>query len=400
MQSHLQVSSFTGHSVFLLCYLAALGAFGSLVNDLYLPTLPQMRAEFDVSRPVIQLGLSFGMVGLGLGELYWGPLSDKLGRKPVLYISLGVFMLASAISVFSPDITFFLICRLIQGLGGSGAILLARTIPTDQYKGRQLAKIMALVGAINGIAPVGGPLLGGIMADTIGWRGVFTVLTAIAAIMLVAGLRVPESLPVDRRKKGSVCQLMKEFIPLLHNRRFMIHVMLKGSALGALFCYISAGPFIIEEHYGYTAFQFGLIFGANALAIVFGSVLCLRFPTMKMAAVAGTAGMTLFAIAEGTAIYLLDSFWVFEGLIVPMLFCSGIVFASSNTLAMNEGRAEAGSASAILGLGGYVFGCIVSPLVGLGDILLTTSVLLTVCALISLYCGWLSYKLPAMKIQP
>lgn len=388
------------HSTFLLCYLAALCSFGSLVNDLYLPTLPQMRADFHTSRSVVQLGLSFGMIGLGLGELYWGPLSDKLGRKPVLYMSLAVFIAAAAISVFSTDIAFFLVCRLFQGIGGSGAILLSRTIPTDLYAGRELAKIMSLIGAINGIAPVGGPLLGGIMADTIGWRGVFTVLTAIGLCMLFVGFRLPESLAPQDRKKGSLLSLMGEYIPLLHNRRFMIHVLLKGSALGALFCYISAGPFIIEEHYGYSAFQFGLIFGGNALAIMLGSLVCLTFPTMKSAAVIGTLGMTIFAIAEGIAIYFIDSFWIFEGLIIPMLFCSGLVFASANTLAMNEGRKMAGSASAILGLSGYLFGCIVSPLVGLGNILLSTSIALCACALISFYYGWLSYKLPPMKIQP
>lgn len=387
-------------SLFLLCYLAALEAFGSLVNDLYLPTLPQMRLDFHTSRSIIQLGLSFGMIGLGLGELYWGPLSDKLGRKPVLYYSLAVFMLGSIVSVFSPNITFFLICRLVQGLGGSGAIMLARTIPTDKYAGRTLARFMALIGAINGIAPAGGPILGGFLAESIGWRGIFIVLTAIGLAMFLLGFHLPESLPPDKRKKGTMLALMREYIPLLHNRPFMIHVTLKGAALGALFCYISAGPFIIEEHYGYSAFQFGLIFGANALAIVVGSIVCLKFRTMKKAAVIGTAGMTLFAIAEGIAIYFIDSFWIFEIFTVPMLFTSGLVFASSNTLAMNEGRNVAGSASAILGLAGYVFGCIVSPLVGLGDILLSTAIGLTVCALIAFYCGWRSWKLPAMKIQP
>lgn len=394
------MSSSSRSHIFFLCYLAALGAFGSLVNDLYLPTLPQMRADFHTSRSVVQLGLSFGMAGLGAGELFWGPLSDKTGRKPVLYMSLALFVIAAAISVFSPSITFFLICRLFQGLGGSGAILLARTIPTDDYKGRQLAKIMALVGAINGIAPVAGPLLGGVMAQTLGWRGVFATLAGLGLVMIWAGLRLPESLPKAMRKHGSLPELMREYIPLLHDRPFMIHVLLKGAALGALFCYISAGPFIVEEHYGYTPFQFGLIFGGNALAIVLGSVVCLRFPTMKRAAVTGTAGMTIFALAEGVAIYFVDSFWVFEGLILPMLFCSGLVFASANTLAMNEGRRAAGSASAILGLSGYVFGMTVAPLVGLGDILLSTSIALSICALISLYYGWLSWKMPAMKIQP
>lgn len=388
------------HYIYLLCYLAALGAFGSLVNDLYLPSLPQMRAEFHASRSVIQLGLSFGMMGLGLGELYWGPLSDKIGRKPVLYLSLGLFLIAAAVSVFSPTIGFFLVCRLFQGLGGSGAILLSRTIPTDRFHGRELAKIMALVGAINGIAPVGGPLLGGIMADTIGWRGVFCVLAAIGAAMLLLGLRVPETLPASERHKGSLWSLMHEYVTLAHNRRFMVHILLKGSALGTLFCYVSAGPFIVEEHFGFSAFQFGLIFGGNAFVIGIGSIVCLKFKTMKRAAAVGTAGMTLFALADSIALCYVDSFLAFELFVIPMLFCSGIVYASSNTLSMNEGRTMAGSASALLGLSGYVFGCIVSPLVGLGNILVSTSIGLCICALISLYFGWQSWKMPAMKIQP
>ena len=193
---------------------------------------------------------------------------------------------------------------------------------------------------------------------------------------------------------------MDEYVYLGHNKAFLIHVLLKGASLGALFCYISAGPFIIEEHFGFSAFQFGLFFGGNALAIVLGALVSIKFGTMKKAAVAGTAGMTIFAIAEGVAIYFVDSILVFETLIIPMLFCSGIVFSAANTLAMSEGENYAGTASAILGLSGYVFGCIVSPLVGLGNILLSTSICLCICALISLYFGWLSWKLPAMKIQP
>lgn len=388
------------HSVFLLCYLAALGAFGSFVNDLYLPTLPQMRIDFHTSRSVVQFGLSFVMLGLGLGELVWGPWSDKIGRKPVLYASMTLFVAASAISIFSPTITFFIVCRLFQGLGASGAILLSRTIPTDICQGMQLAKIMAIVGAINGIAPVAGPLIGGFMADTIGWRGIFTVLTGMGMAMIILGFFLRESLPPAKRKNLPLSKLPGEYWPLLHNKPFMTHVLLKSAALGALFCYISAGPFIIQEHYGFSALQFGLVFGCNALAVVLGSIICVKFPTMKRAAVTGASGMVFFTIAEAIAIYFVDSIWLFESLIVPMLFFSGLVFASANTLAMSEGHLDAGSASAILGLGGYVFGCVVSPLVGMGDILSSTSIAMTVCALICLYFAWQSFKMPALKIQP
>lgn len=388
--------------IFLLCYLAALGAFPSLVNDLYLPTLPQMDREFHCSPSVVQLGLSFVMIGLGLGlgELFWGPVSDKSGRKPVLYMSLVLFIIASLISVFSPTITFFIVCRLFQGLGASGAVMLAKTIPADECQGMQLAKIMATIGAINGIAPVSGPLLGGFMARAIGWRGIFLVLTAIGAIILLLGLKLRESLPKDKRRQGSLLRLAREYVPLFHNRKFMIHVMLKSAALGVLFCYISSGPFIIQDHYGFTEMQFGLIYGLNALAVVLGAVISVKFPTMKRAAVTGAAGMVAFALLEAAAIAFFDNIWIFECLILPMLFFAGIIFSSANTLAMTEGHVEAGSASAILGLGGYVFGFIVSPLVGLGNILTPTSLGFVICALICLYYAWLSYKLPPLKIQP
>ena len=389
-----------GYYIFLLCFLAAMSAFPSMVNDLYLPTLPAMRAEFHTSRPVVQLGLSFVMIGLGLGGLFWGPLSDRLGRKPVLLVSLSLFIVFSAVSVAAPSIGFFIACRLFQGLGASGAVMLSKTIPTDLYDGRELARIMSTVGAINGIAPVSGPLLGGFMAKAIGWRGIFMVLTGIGVVMLLLTFCFRESLPPQKRAAGRLGAIFAEYLPLLKNRAFMIHVILKSAALGVLFCYISSGPFIIQEHYGFDARSFGLIFGLNALGVVFGATVSIRFRTMKKAAITGAAGMVAFACLEAGAISFLDSIWVFEGLILPMLVFAGIVFAASNTLAMIEGRTAAGAASAILGLGGYVFGFIVSPLVGMGNIQLSTSIGMTACALICLLYAWFAFRLPASPVQP
>lgn len=394
------VTPFLEKNAYLIVFLAVLGSFGSMVNDLYLPALPQMVRDFHTSRSTVQLGLSFGMIGLGLGELYWGPLSDKIGRKPVFYLSIGLLFFSAIVCIFSPDMIFFLICRLFQGIGGSGAIMLARTIPADKYTGKDLAAIMAFTGSINGVAPVGGPLIGGFMADALGWRGIFCVLAGFGVAIILLGWRIPESLPVGRRKKGSFISILREYLPLLRNKRFMGYVWLKGAALGALFAYISAGPFIYEERYGFSAAAFGLIFGANSAAIMIGSFASIKFGAMKRAAFIGSAGMPLFAIAAGIVMPLVDNFWMFEALIVPMLFCSGLIFASSNTLAMEEGRSAAGAASAIVGLSGYAFGCVVSPLVGLGNILISTSIVMSICGLIALYYGWRAHKLPEMKIQP
>jgi len=180
---------------FLVFYLVLLSALGSFVNDMFSPALPAMRRFFDCSVPTVQMGLTAGMCGLGLGQIILGPVSDKYGRKPVLVASISVFVVAAVVSIFSPTIHFFIWCRFFQGLGVSGGYFLARTIPADRFQGRQLAKVMALVGAINGFAPASAPVLGGIVADTWGWRGIFVCLAVFAVIVLAMAPGMKESLP-------------------------------------------------------------------------------------------------------------------------------------------------------------------------------------------------------------
>lgn len=154
---------------FLVLYLAGLSAFGSFVNDMFTPALPEMSRYFHCAVPVVQLGLTMGMIGLGIGQLVLGPVSFKYGRKPVLVFSVVLFIVAAVASIFSPTIHVFLLCRLFQGIGGSGGYFLARTIPADVYGGRQLAKCMAVMGAINGFAPACAPVVGGLVAEHLGW---------------------------------------------------------------------------------------------------------------------------------------------------------------------------------------------------------------------------------------
>lgn len=355
---------------FLIFYLVLLSALGSFVNDMFTPALPAMRRFFDCSVPTVQMGLTAGMCGLGLGQIILGPVSDKYGRKPVLVASISVFIVAAVISVFSPTIHFFIWCRFFQGLGVSGGYFLARTIPADRFQGRQLAKIMALIGAINGFAPASAPVLGGIVADTWGWRGIFVCLTAFAALVLALAPKMKESLPVDRRVQGSLLKSFGGFRLLLKNRPFMVHSCFKGVALGMLFAYISAAPFILQEHYGFSQTAYGLIVGLNSLFAAAGSMLALKFKTLKLAARYATLIVVVAVAGQAYALWHIHNVWVFEVLLVSMLFGMGMIFTASNTLAMNEGRAHAGEASAVLGLTGYVVGAIVSPLVGLQRCLL------------------------------
>lgn len=381
--------------LFLVSYLVMLSAFGSFVNDMYLPTLPSMRRFFHCSVSTVQLGLTFGMTGLALGQLFLGPLSDHYGRKRVLLISLAIFIIGAVGSVYSPTIHVFLLWRLVQGLGASGGYFLARTVPADIYAGRPLAKMMALIGAINGFAPASAPVLGGFMADTIHWQGIFWVLAGFAVLLIIVSFFFKESLPASRRNHDKLTHMFNEYVPLLCNRAFMTHVMLKGSALGLLFAYTSSAPFIIQEVYGYSALKFGLFMGFNALFAATGAMFALRFKVLKRAAWIGGWVLMLSTAVEAIALFFIHDIWAYEATLLPMIFSMGMIFTVGNTLAMNEGRTNAGAASAVLGVSGYVFGGIVAPLVGLGDVRHSTAIVFLVMAALTLVCSYGSRLLPA-----
>lgn len=372
------------HFTFFVIYLAGLSAFGSFVNDMYLPSLPSMTKYFHCSVSVVQLGLTTGMIGLGLGQLILGPLSDKYGRKPILIWSMLLFTASAIVSIFSPTITFFLICRVFQGLGASAGYFLARTIPADVYEGRPLAKTMAIIGAINGFAPASAPVIGGFIAIKWDWQGAFVALAIFSTVLLCFSPRLKETLIPQNRETGSFFQAYKKYILLLKNKKFMVHVALKGASLGVLFAYISGAPFIYQTEFGFSQIGFGLIMGANAIAVAAGAMIALKFKVLKRAAFIGSFGVLIAAIILTFFIYNLHNLWSFEIFILPLLFCLGMNFTVSNTLAMNEGRADAGGASAILGVAGYLFGAIVSPLVGKGDIMHSTAIVILSVSVITL----------------
>lgn len=370
--------------IFLVAYLTLLSAFGSFVNDLYLPSLPEMVRYFHTTRPIVQLGLTFGMIGLGVGQVVLGPLSDRFGRKPVLISTLIIFCIGAMCSVWSKTIHEFIWWRLVQGFGASGGYFLARTIPADLYTGRGLAKVMALVGAINGFAPASAPVIGGFIDKAAGWQGIFWVLFSFSALLLLISFFFKESLSPSRRVTGRFGIAFKNYVYLARNHHFLVHVMLKGGALGILFAYISSAPFIIQDHYGFDQLQFGLFMGVNALFVAAGSMLSLHFKPLKRAAAIGGWGLVATIAVQIVCFYTVNNVWVYDALNLPMLFCLGLIFAVSNTLAMNEGRKYAGDASAFIGLAGYVFGAIVSPLVGIGNILHSTAIVLGILSLITL----------------
>lgn len=379
-------------------FIAIIGAFSSLVNDMYLPTIPAMMRQFHTTPSMTQMGLSMAMLGMGIGSVLWGSLSDHFGRKPILIISLLIFAVSTGVALLSPDITFFVAVRLVQGFGAGGAMVLSTSIPADVFAGRQLGKLMGIVGAINGIAPAAGPLLGGFLADRVGWRGIFVVLLAIGIGMTIWTTRTNETLPPARRIAARrLSDYVKAYRTMLLNGRFMIYVIIKALGIALLYAYISSGPFIIQDHYHFSALTFGIIFGANALAIAAGAMLAPRFRIMKQAMVVGTAGMFLLSLGMAAVMWYELPFWAYELVAVPLVLCLGMIFSSANTLAMDVGRADAGTSSAILGVVKYILAAIVSPLCGLGNLMHSSAVVVIVTAAIALLFAFLAYRLSPLS---
>ena len=379
-------------------FIAIIGAFSSLVNDMYLPTIPAMMREFHTTPSMTQMGLSMAMLGMGIGSVLWGSLSDHFGRKPILIISLLIFAVSTGVALLSPDITFFVAVRLVQGFGAGGAMVLSTSIPADVFAGRQLGKLMGIIGAINGIAPAAGPLLGGFLANRVGWQGIFVVLLAIGIGMTIWTTRTNETLPPARRIAARrLSDYLKSYRTMLLNGRFMIYVIIKALGIALLYAYISSGPFIIQDHYHFSALTFGIIFGANALAIAAGAMLAPRFRIMKQAMVVGTVGMFLLSLGMAAVMWYELPFWAYELVAVPLVLCLGMIFSSANTLAMDVGRADAGTSSAILGVVKYILAAIVSPLCGLGNLMHSSAVVVIVTAAIALLFAFLAYRLSPLS---
>lgn len=359
--------------IYLIVFLGLLSAFGPFVIDMYLPALPEMTEVFQCDSSAVQLGLTFCMIGLAVGQLLFGPASDKYGRKPVLMFSLVIFVVASVICCFSTSIIAFTAARLLQGIGGAGGIVLSRSIAADMYSGRELAKLIAILSAINNLAPVAAPVAGGGVAHAWGWQGIFIILLVLGVVLLGMCIPLQESLERGKRFSGKLIASVKGYREVLKIKGFTSYSLVYALAMAALFAYISATPFIVQDKFGFSELQFSLVFAVNAIALACGSALSLRFSAMNKAALYGTVIGGILALAGVLTVALgLSSFIIYEIPTFVMLFGIGLVLTGSTSQAMNLGRSCAGAASAVIGGIGYIAGGLVSPLVSYGDITMTS----------------------------
>ena len=380
--------------LFLVLLLGVLSAFGPFVVDLYLPSLPQLASFFETSASMTQLTLTTAMIGLAVGQLLLGLLSDKFGRKKPLIISLVIYIISTVLIVFSPNIETMIVLRVIQGLSSAGSVVISRAIATDLYRGREMTRFFGLLMTINGIAPIISPILGSLLLEYISWKGVFVFLALIGVVVLFFCFRLKESLSVENRLQGSIFATFSTFGVIIKNRLFMSYVGIESFLLGAMFAYIAASPFILQSFYGLSAFIFSLCFGANGAALVIGANIGGKLPNRQALAI----GVLAFVVAAlyTIAVLIIQPYWLFVEIgFFAMLLLMGITFPAISTLAMESERQYAGSASALLGFAPFFLGGIVSPLVGIGNIFYSTALVILACGVLGLAIYWsIRHKIP------
>jgi DHA1 family bicyclomycin/chloramphenicol resistance-like MFS transporter len=354
----------------LVVILGGLSAFGPLSIDMYLPSLPSLSRELQSSASATQLTLSACLLGLAWGQVIAGPLSDSLGRRRPLLVGLAAYILASLLCAVAPSVSLLIVMRLVQGAAGAAGIVIARATVRDLYSGIAIVRFFSVLTLVSGLAPIVAPIVGGLILQVASWRVVFLVLAILVTLMLLSVLMgLPETLPVERRQRGELATTLRIFRRLLADRLFVGYALSCGLSFAAMFAYISASPFVIQNIYGLSPQAFSLIFGANALGIgvvgqingrIVGRVSPQRLLAGALTAVAlGGTALLVAVLASTGLVGILAALFV-------VVASQGMVFPNATALALADYPSMAGSASALLGTLQFSIGAAVAPLVGAG----------------------------------
>ncbi|MEZ0449164.1 multidrug effflux MFS transporter [Cellulomonas sp. ICMP 17802] len=348
--------------------LLLLTIFGPISMDLYLPALPALTAELGAATSTAQLTVTACLIGLALGQLIAGPMSDRFGRRPVLLVGVVAYVVTSLLCAASPTVESLVLARLVQGLAGGVGIVVAQAAGRDVYSGPTLLRFYGRLTVVGGLAAVVGPLVGGLLTAVTSWRGLFVVLAAVGTLLLLTTLALfPETLPVRRRTRGGFTQTSRDYRALLSDRVYVGAVLSQGLTYAALFAYLAGATFVLQGIYGMSPQGYALAFGLNSAGfMVFGHL------GGRSAATWGPnrtllTGTTIAAVgASGLLLAGLSPMPVGVVVVSLLVLASGAAFTSppATTLALASYPQMAGTASSLLGMVRFGLGGIAAPLVG------------------------------------
>jgi DHA1 family bicyclomycin/chloramphenicol resistance-like MFS transporter len=350
-------------------------AFGPLSMDLYLPAFPVLADEFGTTDAAVQLTLTADVIGLLLGQLVLGPMSDAWGRRRLLLGSTLVCAIASLLCALAPSIGWLIVWRFLQGAAGAGGIVLARAIAADVARGVAAARLFSLFMTVSSVAPILAPVIGGVMLSITGtWQPMFYLLAIISLVLAAIAWRaIPETLPVERRHRGGLGETGRAFARLMRDRVFVGYALTVAFAYASLFGYISGSSFVLQEQFGLTPMQFSLMFAVNAAGMILLGLVNARL--VKRVAVRRLLMIGLLGSSvAGVVLLLLLGTPLGAGMgviavLIPLFIVvttRGLVSANATVLGVERAPA-AGAASAVLGACMFGGGILVSPLLALGE---------------------------------
>ncbi|HHO0165325.1 multidrug effflux MFS transporter [Klebsiella quasipneumoniae subsp. similipneumoniae] len=370
--------------------LGLLSGIGPLCTDFYLPALPEITQQLQATSTQTQLSLTAALIGLGLGQLFFGPLSDRIGRLKPLALSLLLFIFSSAMCALTRDINMLIVWRFLQGFAGAGGSVLSRSIARDKYQGTLLTQFFALLMTVNGIAPVLSPVLGGYVITAFDWRILFWTMAAIGGALLVMSLTI---LRETRPAAATNATRQRPDQPVLKNRRFLRFCLIQAFMMAGLFSYIGSSSFVMQSEYGMSAMQFSLLFGLNGIGLIIAAMIFSRLARRFSAESLLRGGLTL---AVSCAAIMLLFAWLqlpvlalaLVGLFFTVSLMSGISTVAGAEAMSAVDAAQSGTASALMGTLMFVFGGIAAPLAGLGgETMLKMSLAMAICYLLALLMG-------------
>ncbi|RIV39230.1 Bcr/CflA family efflux MFS transporter [Micromonospora radicis] len=353
----------------LILVLGSLIAVGPLTIDMYLPALPAIVDDFGTTSAAVQLTLTGTLIGLALGQLLIGPLSDAVGRRNPLIAGTALHIVASVGCALAPSIGVLGALRVVQGLGAAAAAVIAMAVVRDLFSGSSFAQLLSRLLLVMGAAPVLAPTLGSELLRWTQWRGVFAALVVFGVLlMLVAMFGLRETLPPERRQRGGVLPTVRLYGSLLRDRPFVGLVLVAGLAMAAIFAYVGGSSFVLQGQYGLDEQQFGFAFGAGAIGLIAATQTNVRLlrryspQRILLAAllVGATAALVLLAVAVtgfGGLPAVLASLWV-------VLAATGLAMPNAPAVALSRHGEAAGTASALLGAVQFGIGAVAAPMVG------------------------------------
>jgi DHA1 family bicyclomycin/chloramphenicol resistance-like MFS transporter len=355
-------------STALLVVLGVLTAFGPITTDLYLPALPDVSDSLGVPESQVQVTLTASLVGLAVGQAIAGPLSDSLGRRRPLLVGLVLYALSSLGCAVAPSIVVLDGLRLVQGLCGATGIVLARAIVRDVWSGAAAARIFALLFGAISLGPILAPSIGGALLEVMDWRGLFVVLAGVGAALLAATLvSVPETLAPEGRRATSMLLTVRVGRRLMADRFFAGYVLASGLSFGALFSYISGSSFVFQEVFDLSAQVYALLFGLNGVALLLASFANHRLqdrlgPHRLLRAgmfvlLAGAVLLTVVTLADGGLAAFVATLWIATAGV-------GLIGSNAVALALEPHGADAGTASALIGVIQFLIGAVAAPIPG------------------------------------